>query len=194
MKGTGASIARRPAIGIRALAADDLTAVHRIEKSVSPDPWSESLFAEELSAGGDRHWLVATAGPLVVGFGGLLFVADEAHLMNLAVAPAHQRHGIATRLVANLLLGAGDRGSVAMTLEVRASNRGAQDLYRRFGFLDAGHRPRYYPDGEDAVIMWVHHMHRIEYQRMLCDRAGGTDADPVQNPGHDSDTGDRHEW
>ena len=185
-----ASITRRAAIGIRTMAADDLAVVHRIEELVSPDPWSRSLFADELAtARNDRHWLVATMAGAVVGYGGLLFVADEAHIMNLAVDPVRQRQGIASRLVANLLLAAGDRGSIAATLEVRASNRQAKGLYRRFGFVESGHRPRYYPDGEDAVIMWVHRMYRSEYRRLLSELANGQAADPGPDTGP---RGDRH--
>ncbi|MGB5758919.1 MAG: ribosomal protein S18-alanine N-acetyltransferase [Acidimicrobiales bacterium] len=185
-----ASITRQATIGIRAMAADDLAVVHRIEELVSPDPWSRSLFADELAtARDDRQWLVATVAGEVVGYGGLLFVADEAHIMNLAVDPVRQRQGIASRLVANLLLAAGDRGTIAATLEVRASNWQAQGLYRRFGFVESGHRPRYYPDGEDAVIMWVHRMYRSEFRRMLSERANGQAADPGLDTGP---RGDRH--
>ena len=49
------------------------------------------------------------------------------------------------------------RDAQALTLEVRASNTGAQELYRRFGFAPAGVRKSYYPDNhEDAIIMWAH--------------------------------------
>lgn len=162
----------RWSVGIRELMAEDLVAVHDIEVAVSPDPWSAELFADELAGGRtDRHWLVAVSDGAVVGFGGLLFVADEAHIMNLAVAPDRRRQGIAATLVANLLSTAGDRGSIAATLEVRASNEAALGLYRSFGFTESGRRPRYYPDGEDALIMWVHRIHRFEYRRMLDERA-----------------------
>ncbi len=158
----------------RTLAHDDLAEVHRIEEAVSPDPWSAALFADELAGNrDDRHWLVAEVDGLVVGFGGLLFVADEAHIMNLAVAPESQRQGVAAGLVARLMVAAGDRGAIAATLEVRSSNEPALGLYHRFGFAEAGQRPRYYPDGEDAVIMWVHHIYRPEYRQLL-DRAIGT--------------------
>jgi ribosomal-protein-alanine N-acetyltransferase len=152
----------------------DLEAVQRIEDSVSPDPWSAALFADELAGDtSDRLWMVAVAdGGEVVGFGGLLFIVDEAHIMNLAVAGDRQRQGIASALVSRLLTAAGDRGATGATLEVRASNRAALALYRRFRFEEAGRRPRYYPNGEDAVIMWVHRIYRPDYQRFLATAAG----------------------
>ncbi len=162
---------------VRALGPDDLERVHAIEVEVSPAPWSASLFADELQGDGlDRHWLVTELAGQVVGFGGLMIVADEAHIMNVAVDPRHQRTGVAARLVAGLLLEAGDRGSIAATLEVRVSNLAAKALYRRFRFEEAGIRPRYYPDGEDAAIMWAHRIYDAQYRRLLADeRSKGGD-------------------
>lgn len=173
----GSPPATVPPVGgptLRPLAAGDLAAVAAIEAAVSLDPWSEELFAGELAAGPtDRRWLVALdpspTAPVsgVIGFGGVLHVAEEVHVMNLAVAPGHQCRGIATRLLAQLLVDAVDRGAVAATLEVRPSNVAAQALYQRFGFGEVGRRPRYYVNGDDAVIMWAHRLHRPEYRRRL---------------------------
>jgi ribosomal-protein-alanine N-acetyltransferase len=157
-------------VELRPFAAEDVDAVHRIEVAVGPDPWSASLFADELRGdGSDRLWLVAADQPggSPIGFGGLLFIADEAHVMNLAVDPAHQRKGIAAHLLSQLLTLAGDRGATGATLEVRASNGPALSLYGRFGFSEAGRRPRYYPDGEDAVIMWAHRIYELAYREHL---------------------------
>ena len=169
-------------LDVRPLAETDLDAVHRLELASSPDPWSRDLLAAELpSADGhgapnDRIWLVAVEvvdrGAAVVGFGGVLQVIDEAHVMNLAVDPARRRLGVASRLLAALLLAIGDRGAVSVTLEVRASNVGAIELYRRFGFEVAGRRPRYYPDGEDAEIMWCHRIDRPDTRRRFRDLGG----------------------
>lgn len=161
-------------IRLSPMASQHIDAVHAIETDATPDPWGRELFASELDTGGPaRQWLVAEdRNGRVVGFGGLLFALDEAHVMNLAVSPQVQRSGIASLLVARLLLDAGDRGSVSATLEVRASNEPALGLYRRFGFEEAGRRPRYYPDGEDAVIMWLHGIYRPEIRERLSALAG----------------------
>lgn len=157
-------------VELRPFASEHVDAVHRIEVAVGPDPWSASLFADELSGdGSDRLWLVAVDRPSgdPIGFGGLLFIADEAHVMNLAVDPNHQRRGVAAHLLSKLLTEAGDRGATGATLEVRASNEPALGLYGRFGFAEAGRRPRYYPDGEDAVIMWAHKIYELDYRERL---------------------------
>lgn len=157
-------------IGFRPMTAPDIDAVHRIELDSAVDPWSRSLLAAELDGDrADRHWLVADAGEAagVVAFGGVLFVLDEVHVMNLAVAPDHRRRGLASALLAGLLGHSAQRGAAGATLEVRASNRPAIGLYRRFGFQVAGHRPAYYPDGEDAAIMWLHGLDTGDVQDRL---------------------------
>lgn len=110
----------------------------------------------------DRWFLVARddAGT-VVGAAVLAMLVDEAHLLDVAVAVAHRRRGTGRLLVTALRELARDQlGATAMTLEVRVGNAPARALYRRLGFVEAGTRPDYYPDGgpgggrEAAVIMW----------------------------------------
>ena len=74
-------------------------------------------------------------------------------------------HGIGTRLLAELAWAAIERGCAAMTLEVRVTNVGAQELYRRFGFAPAGVRKRYYENTEDAIVMWCHDIDTPELRR-----------------------------
>ncbi len=150
--------APRPArVRLRELRRRDLRAVTAIEADRNRDPWSRALFAGELDRpGDDRHWLVASAGVTVVGFGGVMYAAGEAHMLNLAVAAAWSGRGIGRRLCEALLAEAARRAATGFTLEVRASNTVAQALYAGLGFDSAGVRPGYYPDGEDAVIMWLH--------------------------------------
>ena len=74
--------------------------------------------------------------------------------MNIAVDPAGAPQGIASALLAELYVRAGD-AHAQFTLEVRRSNQAAIDLYQRDGFRIAGLRRSYYQDnGEDALIMW----------------------------------------
>jgi [ribosomal protein S18]-alanine N-acetyltransferase len=134
---------------------DHLPEVLAIELSAAPHPWTTGIFAEELAHTDTRTYVVATSGDRVVGFGGVLVQVGEAHITNIAVDNQFRRIGIARALMICLMRAAIDREAGAATLEVRVSNVGGQRLYHRFGFVPAGVRPRYYPDGEDAVIMWV---------------------------------------
>ena len=77
----------------------------------------------------------------------------ELEVQNVATAPAHRRCGAGKALVAAALSAAREEGTQHAFLEVRAGNLPAITLYRRFGFIESGRRPRYYPDGEDALLM-----------------------------------------
>ena len=140
-----------------------------IERVSYPKPWTTTVFHDELDqvGSGHRYYLVARTGRAVVGYGGLMFVADEAHVTNIAVHPDHRRTGVATRLLGDLADVAVARGCQAWTLEVRASSLGAQALYRAFGFVPAGVRTRYYEGKEDAIVMWCHDIQSPAYDERL---------------------------
>ncbi|MFV0259257.1 MAG: GNAT family N-acetyltransferase [Acidimicrobiales bacterium] len=160
-------------IALRAFTGTDVAAVAAIEAEVNPSPWPASLFAGEFDLDPEtRDWLVAVdleprSGTVgveasgggrcepggVVGFGGVTYLADIAHVLDVAVAPSHQRRGIGRALCLALGAAAHHRGLDALTLEVRAANLGAIALYTGLGMTVVGRRPRYYPDGEDAVLL-----------------------------------------
>ncbi|MBM3674671.1 MAG: ribosomal-protein-alanine N-acetyltransferase [Actinobacteria bacterium] len=145
-----------------------LRGVLRIEAQVYTRPWSASLFLSELGLRGSRVYVVARAGREVVGYAGLMFAVDEAHVTTIAVEPRWQRHQVATRLLLALAREAIERGATGLTLEVRKSNRGAQELYRRFGFEIAGLRKGYYAESnEDALVMWANRVDEPEYSGLL---------------------------
>ena len=145
--------------------------VLEIERASYPKPWTTTVFHDELDqvGSGHRHYIVARRGRTVLGYGGLMFVADEAHVTNIAVHPDHRRDGIATRVLGDLADVAVARGCAAWTLEVRASSRGAQELYRAFGFAPAGIRARYYENTEDAIVMWCHDIQTSAYASRLAE-------------------------
>ena len=144
-------------------------AVARLEKLVSTNPWSAELFRGELALPeATRAYRVARIGGRLVGYGGLMFVVDEAHVTTLSVHPDRQGERIGTRLLAVLVREALRRGTKALTLEVRAGNEPAKALYQRFGFAPAGIRKNYYAEvGEDALIMWAHDIDGDEYGARL---------------------------
>jgi ribosomal-protein-alanine N-acetyltransferase len=133
-----------------------LRGVLRIEQQVYPRPWTFGLFLGEISQRTSRVYLVARVGSDVVGYAGMFRAVDDGHITTIAVDPAWQRRGIATRMLLALARAAVERGCKNLTLEVRMSNSGAQALYQRFGFVPAGVRKGYYPEtGEDALVMWA---------------------------------------
>lgn len=145
-----------------------LRGVLRIEQQVYPRPWSTSLFLSELALRSSRAYFVARVGRDVVGYAGLMLAAGDAHITTVAVDPQWQRRKIATRLLLALAREAVARDASALTLEVRLSNRGAQRLYRRFGFTPVGVRKGYYAESnEDALVMWAYDVDSAEYGRLL---------------------------
>lgn len=91
---------------------------------------------------------------LILGFVGLWFMVDEAHLSYIAVRTAHRQHGIGERLLIAAIEASLERNAQFITLEVRASNEAAKGLYRKYGFEEVGIRRAYYTDNkEDAVLM-----------------------------------------
>ncbi len=92
----------------------------------------------------------------IVGFAGFWIIADEAHIVNLAVRQSHHRQGIGELLLISLIGLAMEIKAFLVTLEVRASNTIARQLYSKYGFTVRGLRRGYYLDNrEDAVIMTV---------------------------------------
>lgn len=145
-----------------------LRSVLRIEQQVYPRPWSSSLFMSELALRSTRAYFVARIGRDLVGYAGLMMTLDEAHVTTIAVDPKRHRAKIGTRLLLVLVREAIARGATAVTLEVRMSNVGAQDLYRRFGFGPVGVRKNYYQEvNEDALVMWARDVDQPEYAALL---------------------------
>lgn len=146
----------------------DLKAVLRIEGQVYPRPWSMSLFLSELALAASRAYFVAKVGRHVVGYAGLMMSDDDGHVTTIAVDPDWQRYKIGTRLMLVLAREAIGRGATSLTLEVRVANKGAQALYRRFGFLPVGVRRNYYQEtNEDALVMWADDVDTPGYRRRL---------------------------
>jgi ribosomal-protein-alanine N-acetyltransferase len=145
-----------------------LRSVLRIEAQVYPRPWSHSLFVSELALRATRAYFVARVGRETVGYAGVMMSLTDGHVTTIAVDPAWHRAGIGTRLLLALTREGIARGARALTLEVRLSNRGAQELYRRFGFAPVGVRKGYYADtGEDALVMWAYDVDKRSYSELL---------------------------
>lgn len=132
----------------------DLDEVCRLENESFPVPWTRNLFEQELQQPEKTIYLVACSNERVIGYVGLSQALNEGHITTLAVDKDFHRRGIASTLILHVAAEALKRKMDVLTLEVRASNLTAQDLYRKFGFKIAGIRKSYYPEsGEDAFIM-----------------------------------------
>ena len=132
----------------------DIPAVHEIERLSFRTPWPAYAFEHELEGNRLARYIVARAGPTIVGFAGVWLMVDEAHITTFGVHPDWRRQGIGRRLLLGVVDVALEMRAVRLTLEVRVSNDNAQRLYRAFGFEVVGRRRAYYTDdGEDALVM-----------------------------------------
>jgi len=134
---------------IRPSTEADLEGVVEIEQAAQPLGWSRAQFREEFQRPGG-HFLVAEEAGSVCGFAIGWTVAQQTHILNVAVHPDSRRKGIGRNLVGALLARGG--GEEAL-LELRASNAAARALYDALGSQEVGQRAGYYRDGEDAILM-----------------------------------------
>ncbi len=150
---------------IRPMTELDLADVMAIEQATFSTPWTEGIFRDELGQP-SRTYLVAEESGRLVGYIGIMSVGEDTHITTVAVASDSAGRGIGTRLVLAGVEAGLAAGGHSLTLEVRSSNRRAQDLYRRFGMGPVGVRKHYYRD-EDAIIMWAHDIDGPEYRARL---------------------------
>ena len=137
---------------LRLAVPEDVPAISAIEEAAFPCPWPERAFYGEME-NDLATFKVLTAGARVIGYYDLWICADEAHLLNVAVAEAERRRGYGYAMVEDVVAEAVRRGCRRVVLEVRPGNCAAIKLYEKFGFKKVTRRPRYYADGEDAEVM-----------------------------------------
>jgi ribosomal-protein-alanine N-acetyltransferase len=129
----------------------DLPAVMEIDRRSLPRPWSEAIWREEFRSPFSLYLILEEDG-VVSGHIGVKHVADEAHIMTLAVCPERRRQGFARALIEAALADPGSAGARRIYLEVRPSNLAARALYDSLGFVRTDVRPSYYGD-EDALLL-----------------------------------------
>lgn len=140
-------------IAIREMVDTDIPSVIVIERISFSTPWSETSFFNEVYNPKSTA-KVAVMKDSVVGYICANQVADEGHILNLAVRPDLRRRGIAKALVRDILAELKENECRFIYLEVRMSNLIAIELYTRLGFVVVGTRKQYYNEPkEDAVIM-----------------------------------------
>ena len=154
-------------VSIEPMLPGDVEAVTRIDRRCYPSPWLTGAYTTELT-NCSAAYLVARCASGVVGYGGQWVVSGEAHITTLAVEPAYQRRRIGERLLIALIEEAWHEGASHITLEVRESNRAAQNLYQKYGFCAAALRKNYYTDnGENAIVMWANGIRTAEFKQRL---------------------------
>ena len=147
----------------RRMRLEDVPVVHEIDLLSFSLPWPERSFCFEISENPvARGWVAETDGRIVAMLV-LWRIIDEAHIATIATHPDFRRQGIGERLMIVALLQAREEGARHVFLEVRAGNLAAQTLYKKYGFITTGVRPRYYKDNdEDAILMDLEDLNGLE--------------------------------
>lgn len=163
----------------------DVPAVMAVEHRSFTLPWSANTYRHELLENANshyyvlrrrvddvRHWIDRLARltrreaeSTVVGYGGFWLIVDEAHISTLAVDVGWRGRGLGEFLLASMVEQAIMLRAASVTLEVRETNRVAQNLYRKYGFVVTGKRPRYYQDNnESALLMTAGAVNTVAYR------------------------------
>ncbi len=138
---------------IRKMTNFDLEPVMAIEKEAYDFPWTMGILSDCLRVG--YHCFVFEIDDEIRGYGIFSTVLDEAHLLNLCIAPEYQNHGYGFSFMSWLMKRVREKGAKTLYLEVRASNSSAIHLYQNMGFNEIGIRYNYYPakkGKEDAQL------------------------------------------
>lgn len=142
---------------IRLMELKDLQDVAELEQKSFTVPWSGKLLEECLESPLDKVWVLEEDGK-IMGYCNFRVIAGEGELMRIAVLPGSRGRGYGRELMEILAEYASINQVEEISLEVRASNSAAINLYKSYGFKTEAVRKRYYTDpAEDALIMWRRH-------------------------------------
>ena len=131
---------------------EDILKISELEKECFSDPWTYRMFVEGFSSK-LFYGVCAVEDGEIVGYACETVLFENAEVDNIAVAESCRRRGVGKKLLKKLETEAKERGARVILLEVRVSNAPAMTMYLQEGFKGIYVRPRYYPDGEDAVVM-----------------------------------------
>ncbi len=155
-------------LDIAKMRVEDIPDVLRVEALCFSTPWPRNAFQNELTENKLAHYFVGRVNDEVVAYGGLWVILEDAHITTVAVHPSYQRQQYGERILVCLLDEAVERGACWVTLEVRESNTGAQNLYKKYGFTVVNTRRGYYSDNdENALVMWAGNLKGAVFQSRL---------------------------
>jgi ribosomal-protein-alanine acetyltransferase len=138
---------------IRPMSEADLEAISAIEAATFPDPWPRSALAHEAVRNPYCSASVIEEEGTVAGYAFCWVVFEQAHLINIAIAPGLRSRGLWEALLVHVMRHATAQGAEVMHLEVRDENHAAIALYLKYGFTILGRKDKYYGDGAAAILM-----------------------------------------
>ena len=153
---------------IEPMSERDVPEVMNIESASFTTTWPQNAFWNELRDNKLAFYYVGRVGGKLVAYGGIWVILEDSHVTTIAVDPVHRGNRYGEVMLLYLLDQAIARGASWITLEVRASNEVAQNLYRKYGFTIVSTRRGYYSDNnENALVMWAGNLRGALYSNRL---------------------------
>lgn len=136
----------------------DIDPILDIERHSFRQPWNRISFLGELDCKQASGYIVKISEDQgkeqVIAYLFLRLLAEELHILRIAVRPKWRCQGVASWLLDKCFELGFEKGAKLVFLEVRSSNESAIALYRKQGFTVVGRRPNYYSDSrEDALVL-----------------------------------------
>ncbi len=152
-------------IKVRNMHKKDIDQIMKIESvSFGNFFWTPEAFSAEIE-NTVGHYFVAEKDGLLLGYCGFWLIMEEAHITTIAVRPDYRKSGIGELLLQKMMDTGYAKNVKWFTLEVRASNIAAQNLYYKYNFKSLGLRRKYYQDNEeDAMVMWTENIRETKYK------------------------------
>ncbi len=144
---------------IRPMTESDLDKVMEIENLCFINPWKEKDLLYEMKENPlSNLWVIELSNPslglkTICGFCDYWQTFDSGTICQIAVHPDLQGYKIGSQMMEEIIKDAKIKKIRSLTLEVRASNKKAIGLYKKFGFNYSHVKEEYYSDGEDALYM-----------------------------------------
>lgn len=157
-------------ITVRKLKVDDIEQIMEIESVIFGEfHWTPQSFISEIeNEFGNYFTAIDNETNQIVGYGGFWLIFDEAHITTIAVNPNLRNKGIGEILLQKMIDAGYAKNAKWFTLEVRAGNIPAQNLYYKYGFKSIGLRKKYYQDNdEDALIMWTENIWDTKFKALF---------------------------
>ena len=144
-------------VNVRKMTKNDIKQIMDIESvSFGDFHWKPEAFAAEIENNIGHYFVAEDEKRHLIAYGGFWLIVDEAHITTIAVHPLYRKQGLGEKILQKMIETGYEKGVKWFTLEVRASNIAAQNLYYKYNFKSLGLRRKYYQDNdEDAMIMWT---------------------------------------
>ena len=139
-------------MNIEKMELKDLDCIKEILFTEFDDFWNYNVFKQEI-LNENSQYIVAKENNNIVGFAGILIILDEANITNIVTRKTYRNKGIGKLLLKKLIEFSRNLNLKSMTLEVNEQNIPAINLYKSFGFENAGLRKKYYNNEQNAIIM-----------------------------------------